>query len=164
MALNKTDEKNENDARLSQQVVYQISGFDRPRFVSDVTNAVPQKKSCHITGVSFEGDGVQVNGQLVVQVGDQQLLAYIESQLRSVQGLVSVKQKTSRQAELSVQKSTINPYARTFFLLWGVLVLTLIGLRTSTTSEKNNVAPKNAQSNTLAHNDLGTVHLCNSIE
>lgn len=75
-----------------QHSVYQIIGFDRLHFVSDVTNAVPQDEHCRITGLSFEGDGIRVNGQLTVQVDDERQLSQIDYQLRTIRGLVSVKQ------------------------------------------------------------------------
>lgn len=75
-----------------QHSVYQITGFDRLNFVSDVTNAVPQDEHCRITGLCFEGDGIRVNGQLTVQVDDEWHLSQIDYQLRTIRGLVSVKQ------------------------------------------------------------------------
>lgn len=79
----------------SQQSVYQIVGFDRLNFVSDVANAVPQDEHCRITGLSFEGDGIRVNGRLMVQVDDVRHLSQIDYQLRAIRGLVSVKQQTN---------------------------------------------------------------------
>ncbi|HEX9957351.1 MAG TPA: ACT domain-containing protein [Fibrella sp.] len=79
-------------AQQHQLSVYQIMGFDRLNFVSDVTNAVPQDEHCRITGLSFESDGIQVNGRLMVQVDDEQHLSQIDYQLRAIRGLVSVRQ------------------------------------------------------------------------
>lgn len=78
--------------RLQQQSVYQIVGFDRLNFVSDVTNAVPQDEHCRITGLAFEGDGIRVNGRLTVQVDDARHLSLIDYQLRAIKGLVSIQQ------------------------------------------------------------------------
>lgn len=75
-----------------QQSVYQITGFDRLNFVSDVTNAIPQDGHCRITGMSFEGDGIQVNGRLTVQVDDERHLSLIDYQLRAIRGVVSIQQ------------------------------------------------------------------------
>ncbi|MBO0951537.1 ACT domain-containing protein [Fibrella forsythiae] len=74
------------------QSVYQIIGFDRHNFVSDVTNAIPQDEYCRITGMTFEGDGIRVDGHLTVQVADERQLSVIDYQLRAIRGLVSVKQ------------------------------------------------------------------------
>ncbi|RYF75311.1 MAG: hypothetical protein EOO39_07115 [Cytophagaceae bacterium] len=74
------------------QSVYQITGFDRHNFVSDVTNAIPQNEHCRITGMTFEGDGIRVDGRLTVQVADERHLSVIDYQLRAIRGLVSVKQ------------------------------------------------------------------------
>ena len=71
---------------------YQIIGFDRPNFVGDVANAVPQDEHCRITGLSFEADGVRVDGRLMVQVANESHRLIIDRQLRSVRGLVSVTQ------------------------------------------------------------------------
>ncbi len=76
----------------AQQSVYQIMGFDRLNFVSDVTNAVPQDEHCRITGLSFESNGIQVNGRLTVQVDNDHQLSLIDFQLRTIKGLVSVRQ------------------------------------------------------------------------
>ena len=75
-----------------RQLVYQITGFDRLSFVGDVANAVPQDEYCRISGLSFEGDGIRVNGRLTVQVQDERHLSAIDRQLRAVRGLVSAKQ------------------------------------------------------------------------
>lgn len=71
---------------------YRIIGFDRPNFVGDVANAVPQDEHCRITGLSFEADGVRVDGRLMVQVASESHRLLIDRQLRSVRGLVSVTQ------------------------------------------------------------------------
>ena len=75
-----------------QPTIYQIIGFDRLNFVEDVANAVPQDECCRILSLSFEGDGVRVEGRLMVQVGDAHYRMLIDRQLRAIQGLVSVKQ------------------------------------------------------------------------
>ncbi|MEZ0539350.1 hypothetical protein [Fibrella arboris] len=75
-----------------QQSVYRIIGFDRLNFVSDVANAIPQDEHCRITGLSFEGDGIRVNGYLTVQADDMAQWSLIDYQLRAIKGLVSVQQ------------------------------------------------------------------------
>lgn len=75
----------------SRQTVYQIMGFDRLNFVGDVTNAIPQNETCRIMGLSFESDGIRANGQLTIQVPDDQYLLEIDQQLRAVRGLVSFR-------------------------------------------------------------------------
>lgn len=75
-----------------RQTSYQIIGFDRPNFVSDITSAVPQNEQCRITGLAFEGDGIRVDGHLTVQVQDERQLSAIDQQLRAIRGLVSVRQ------------------------------------------------------------------------
>ena len=66
--------------------------FDRPSFVGDVANAIPQDKYCRITGLAFEADGVRVDGRLMVQVADELHRRLIDRQHRSIRGLVSVTQ------------------------------------------------------------------------
>ncbi|ARK11292.1 ACT domain-containing protein [Fibrella sp. ES10-3-2-2] len=76
----------------THQSVYQITGFDRLNFVSDIANAIPQGEHCRIMGLAFEANGTLVNGRLTVQVSDERHLSLIDFQLRSVRGLVSVQQ------------------------------------------------------------------------
>ena len=75
-----------------RQTVYQIIGFDRLNFVGDVANAVPQYEQCRIMCLSFEGDGIRVNGRLTVQVQDEGQMSTIDRQLRAVPGIVSIRQ------------------------------------------------------------------------
>ena len=75
-----------------RQTVYQITGFDRINFVGDVANAVPQDEYCQITGLSFECDGIRVDGRLTIHMQDECHLSAIDRQLRAVRGLVSAKQ------------------------------------------------------------------------
>ena len=75
-----------------RQTVYQIIGFDRINFVGDVANAVPQDEYCQITGLSFEADGIRVDGRLTIHVQDERHLSAIDRQLRAVRGVVSAKQ------------------------------------------------------------------------
>ncbi|MBD2702283.1 hypothetical protein IC229_16640 [Spirosoma sp. BT702] len=157
MALKQTNETPDQRTGNSQQVIYQILGFDRPSFVSDVTNAVPVKNSCRITSMSFEGDGIQVNGQLILEVVDQQLLTHIENQLQSVRGLVRVTQ--TKKVRIGSRESIkgLNPYARAFFLIWGVMVLALIGLRTNPSEEQKTV--QTSPLKTSLSSELTSVHL-----
>ncbi|NID13166.1 ACT domain-containing protein [Fibrivirga algicola] len=76
----------------THQSVYQITGFDRLNFVSDIANAILQGEHCRIMGLSFEANGTLVNGRLTLQVSDERHLSLIDFQLRSVRGLVSVQQ------------------------------------------------------------------------
>ncbi|GAB3712626.1 hypothetical protein GCM10027592_51230 [Spirosoma flavus] len=73
-------------------VTYQIAGFDRVNFVSDITQAVPQSDSYLIKSIAFEADGVQANGLLTVQMqGDTLFADKLIQRLRMVRGLVSVQ-------------------------------------------------------------------------
>ncbi len=71
---------------------YQVVGFDRLRFVDDVTNAIPQDDVCRILALSFSADGVRVDGRLTVDVPDERHRVQLDRQLRAVQGIVSVTQ------------------------------------------------------------------------
>ncbi|AUD00406.1 hypothetical protein [Spirosoma pollinicola] len=74
-------------------VTYQLAGFDRLNFVSDIADTVPQDGSYIIRALCFEGNGVQANGLLTVQILDEpNLLGFLAQRLRSVQGMVSVQE------------------------------------------------------------------------
>ncbi len=74
-------------------VTYQIAGFDRLNFVSDIANTVPQDGTYIIRALCFEGDGVQASGLLTVQVRDtQRTEGFLAQRLRSVRGMVSVRE------------------------------------------------------------------------
>ena len=92
MQMNVHQNHSEMPVQASWQTIYQIIGFDRLNFVSDVTNAVPQHEHCNITGLWFEADGIRAKGCLAVQVTDQRQLTFINHQLRAVRGLVSIHQ------------------------------------------------------------------------
>ncbi|MBD2703692.1 hypothetical protein IC229_23810 [Spirosoma sp. BT702] len=73
-------------------VTYQIAGFDRLNFVSDITQAVPQSDNYLIRAICFEADGVQANGLLTVQMqGDTSFADKLIQRLQLVRGLVSVR-------------------------------------------------------------------------
>ncbi|WP_420150536.1 hypothetical protein [Spirosoma sp.] len=81
------------DLYQNWQITYQIAGFDRPSFVSDIANTVPQDGSYLIRTLCFEADGVQANGVLTIQMRDDIGLANsLIQRLRSVRGLVSVRE------------------------------------------------------------------------
>ncbi len=73
------------------QISYTIAGFDRPSFVSDITEAIPQDDTCHIARLSFVGDGIQARGLLTIRVQQRQKSCTIQERLRAVRGMVSVK-------------------------------------------------------------------------
>jgi (p)ppGpp synthase/HD superfamily hydrolase len=83
---------NADQSMVYQQTVYQITGFDRLNFVGDVTNAIPQDDYCRITGLSFEGDGIRVDGRMTVCVRSERHLSIIARQLRAIRGVVSIRQ------------------------------------------------------------------------
>lgn len=76
------------------QTVFQVIGFDRVSFVSDVMAALPEESHYHIAGVSFEADGIRATGRLTIQTSNEQALTQIDNRLRVVRGLVSVSQTT----------------------------------------------------------------------
>ena len=81
-----------NVQELIAHVTYQIAGFDRLNFVSDIANTVPLDGSCTIRALSFEADGLQATGLLTVQMREEQRVGSILAQrLRSVRGMVSVR-------------------------------------------------------------------------
>ncbi|MDB5240686.1 MAG: hypothetical protein JWP57_1311 [Spirosoma sp.] len=73
------------------QISYSLAGFDRPRFVSDITETIPQDESCQIARLSFIGDGIQARGQLTIRVRQPQGFSLIQDRLRAVKGMVSVQ-------------------------------------------------------------------------
>lgn len=78
---------------LIAHVTYQIAGFDRLNFVSDIANTVPQDGSYTIRALSFEADGLQANGLLTVQMREEQRLGNsLIQRLRSIRGMVSVRE------------------------------------------------------------------------
>lgn len=76
-----------------RQVLFEVLGFDRPHFISDVLEAasVPGRISlCHL---SFEADGVRTVGWFTIQVNSPVQLNHINQQLQTIQGLVRVTQR-----------------------------------------------------------------------
>lgn len=78
-----------------RQTTFQIIGFERLHFISDITATIPQSEYCRLTNLSFEVNGVRVDGWLTVQVQDERQTATIDRWLRAVRGLVSVKQNAT---------------------------------------------------------------------
>lgn len=74
------------------QLTYQVVGFDRVQFVSDLTEAIPQDGRYQLAGLQFECDGVRATGSLTVQVEHGKLLTGLDDRLRAVRGVVSVRQ------------------------------------------------------------------------
>ena len=79
-------------ASAQDQAVFEVIGFDRIQFVSEIMDAIPQDDHCRLTGVCFEADGIRATGRFTVQVDDRQQLALINRRLRIVRGLVRVTQ------------------------------------------------------------------------
>lgn len=74
-------------------VTYQIAGFDRVNFVSDITNTVLQDESFLIRALSFEADGIRATGVLTIQIQHgMQPVNTLTQRLRSVQGVVSLRE------------------------------------------------------------------------
>ncbi|AKD55938.1 hypothetical protein [Spirosoma radiotolerans] len=84
----------QSDAKeLVAHVTYQIAGFDRLNFVSDITNTIPQDEGYTIRALAFEGDGIQASGLLTVQMQEEHRLnGFLVQRLRSVRGMVSVRE------------------------------------------------------------------------
>lgn len=79
-------------APIPEQAVFQILGFDRLRFVSDVMDAIPQDDHCRLANICFEADGIRATGWVTVQADDRQCFFQIDRRLRTIQGLVRVTQ------------------------------------------------------------------------
>lgn len=78
---------------LSASVTYQLLGFDRLNFVSDIASMVPADGSYTICALCFEADGVQANGVLTVQMREEQRRrGGLVERLQSVRGMVSVRE------------------------------------------------------------------------
>ena len=78
---------------LVAHVTYQIAGFDRLNFVSDIANTVPQDGAYTIQALSFEGDGIQASGSLTVKMQEEHRLnGFLVQRLRSIRGMVSVQE------------------------------------------------------------------------
>ncbi|GAB3042305.1 hypothetical protein [Spirosoma pulveris] len=74
-------------------VTYQLAGFDRLNFVSDITSTVPQDGSYTIQAICFEGDGLQATGLLTVQMREEhRIQGFLVQRLKSIQGMVSVRE------------------------------------------------------------------------
>ncbi|GAB3891841.1 ACT domain-containing protein [Spirosoma agri] len=78
------------------QVSYAITGFDRPSFVRDIAEVIPQDDTCQLTQLCFEADGVRASGWLTVRVQQKQGFITIDNRLRAVRGIVSVKADQSQ--------------------------------------------------------------------
>lgn len=78
---------------LVAHVTYQLAGFDRQNFVSDITSTVPTDGSYTIRAICFEGDGLQATGLLTVQMREEtRLNGFLVQRLKSIQGMVSVRE------------------------------------------------------------------------
>ncbi|UFH56826.1 hypothetical protein [Spirosoma sp. KNUC1025] len=74
-------------------VTYQIEGFDRLSFVSDIAAIVPQDDSYSIRALCFEADGVQAYGVLTVRMREEnRQTGFLVQRLQSVLGIVSVRE------------------------------------------------------------------------
>ncbi|WP_077920367.1 hypothetical protein [Spirosoma sp. 209] len=73
-----------------QEVNYRIVGFDRPCFVSDVLQAVPQTEACQLVSVHFEADGIRAIGELALRLPMACSTGRIDQQLQSVKGIVRI--------------------------------------------------------------------------
>ncbi|MBD2705533.1 hypothetical protein IC229_33300 [Spirosoma sp. BT702] len=74
------------------RVTYRIAGFDRPNFVSDIADSVPQDDSFLIRTLAFEADGIQAMGVLTIQIQHGiQPMYNLTQRLRSVQGIAVCK-------------------------------------------------------------------------
>lgn len=74
------------------QLTYQVIGFDRVQFVSDLTEAIPQDGSYQLAGLQFECDGVRAMGSLTIQVKHGKHTTGLDERLRAVRGVVSVRE------------------------------------------------------------------------
>jgi hypothetical protein len=73
------------------QISYSLAGFDRPSFVSDITDSIREDDTCQIARLSFVGDGIQARGQLTIRVRQPQGFTSIGDRLRAVKGMVCVQ-------------------------------------------------------------------------
>jgi|GEM_PF-4314238 putative lipoic acid-binding regulatory protein len=73
-------------------VTYQVAGFDRVQFVSDVIQAVTLDGNTPILDLHFESDGIRAGGRVTVQSKNQYQTTTLHERLRSVQGVVNVEQ------------------------------------------------------------------------
>lgn len=74
-----------------RQIDYQLMGFDRPCFVSDVLEAVPQTDGCRLVSAHFESDGLRAVGRLALRLPIEQPVGRIGQRLQSVKGMVKVE-------------------------------------------------------------------------
>lgn len=75
------------------QAVFDVIGFDRVQFVSDVLAAATGLEQARIARMSFEADGVRSTGRFTVQVTDCRQLEQIGRRLQLVRGLIRVTQQ-----------------------------------------------------------------------
>lgn len=84
------------------QLTYQVLGFDRVQFVSDLTEAIPQDGGYQLAGLRFECDGVRASGCLMVQVAPGKSHSALDQRLRAVRGVVSVQEISNNQRVTSL--------------------------------------------------------------
>jgi hypothetical protein len=78
---------------LVAHVTYQLAGFDRINFVSDIAAVIPQDGSCTIRALNFEADGIKANGLLTIQMWEEsRTKGLLIQRLQSVGGMVSVRE------------------------------------------------------------------------
>ncbi|GAB3953916.1 hypothetical protein GCM10028805_38610 [Spirosoma harenae] len=72
-------------------VTYQIDGFDRLNFVSDIMSIVPEEEDCTIRAISFEVSGWRASGRLTIQMREKnRQKSGLMSKLRAIRGVVRV--------------------------------------------------------------------------
>ena len=75
---------------IPSEIQLEILGFDRIGFVEEITRFVVDYG--HIVSVNFKADGVRSQGILKIHLTDSHKLTLLLIQLKTVSGLVSVKQ------------------------------------------------------------------------
>lgn len=75
------------------ETVFQVTGFERIQFVSDLVATLPQEETFRLDRLNFETDGVRVCGSLTIRTQNGRQLDGITQRLRAVSGVVSVLQK-----------------------------------------------------------------------
>lgn len=85
------------------RLTYQIIGFDRVQFVSDLTDAIPQDGRFQLAEMRFECDGVLASGLLTVQVAGQESPVALDQRLRAVRGVVCVREIENHQRKITAR-------------------------------------------------------------
>lgn len=74
-----------------RQISFIIYGFDRPCFINDIAECIPQGDACQIIRLCVDANGIEARGQLILRITQRLLSASIVNRLKAVPGMVCIQ-------------------------------------------------------------------------